>query len=267
MIKLIASDLDGTLLLNKAQTLPEDLFPLIRALNELGIRFVAASGRQYPNMKRLFAPVASDISFICENGALAVEKGQVLYQDRFDKELANEILTAIIEKKDAEFTCSAKDYHYLMPKTESFRHYMVDLVKNECRIINSLDEITEPIMKLAVYESAGLTDEYVRYWTGQFGQRCTVVTSGNDWVDFIPFGTNKAKGIREFQEKYGISPEECIAFGDEYNDIEMLKAVKYGFAMAHSKEKVRESAEFTADRVQNILEKVIRAKGNMEGVI
>ena len=99
MIKLIASDLDGTLLLNKAQTLPEDLFPLIRALNELGIRFVAASGRQYPNMKRLFAPVASDISFICENGALAVEKGQVLYQDRFDKELANEILTAIIEKK------------------------------------------------------------------------------------------------------------------------------------------------------------------------
>ena len=40
MIKLIASDLDGTLLLNKAQTLPEDLFPLIRALNELGIRFV-----------------------------------------------------------------------------------------------------------------------------------------------------------------------------------------------------------------------------------
>ena len=47
----------------------------------------------------------------------------------------------------------------------------------------------------------------------------------------------------------------------------MLKAVKYGFAMAHSKEKVRESAAFTADRVQNILEKVIRAKGNMEGVI
>ena len=53
MIKMIASDLDGTLLLNKAQTLPEEIFPLIRALKELGIRFVAASGRQYPNMKRI----------------------------------------------------------------------------------------------------------------------------------------------------------------------------------------------------------------------
>ena len=48
---------------------------------------------------------------------------------------------------------------------------------------------------------------------------------GNEWIDFIPFGTNKAKGIQRISERYHISPEECIAFGDEYNDIEMLKAV------------------------------------------
>ena len=57
MIKLVASDLDGTLLLNGAQSLPEELFPLIKELKELGILFVAASGRQYANMKRMFAPV------------------------------------------------------------------------------------------------------------------------------------------------------------------------------------------------------------------
>ena len=267
MIKLVASDLDGTLLLHKAQSLPEEIFSLIRQLEELGNMIVAASGRLYPNMTKLFAPVASEISFISENGALAVEKGQVLYQDRFDKELANEILTAIIEKKDAEFTCSAKDYHYLMPKTESFRHYMVDLVKNECRIINSLDEITEPIMKLAVYESAGLTDEYVRYWTGQFGQRCTVVTSCNDWVDFIPFTTNKARGLAEYQKILNIKPEECITFGDEYNDIEMLKSVKYSFAMEHAKDGVKAAASYTAVRVEGVLRKLIQAEGKIEEVI
>ena len=120
MIKLVASDLDGTLLLNKAQSLPEEIFPLIRQLQEMGIIFVAASGRQYPNMRKLFAPVASEISYISENGALAVDHGEVLYQDSFDRELANEIISAIMEKKDAEFTCSAKDYHYLMPKTKRF---------------------------------------------------------------------------------------------------------------------------------------------------
>ena len=118
MIKLVASDLDGTLLLHKAQSLPEEIFSLIRQLEELGIMFVAASGRQYPNMTKLFAPVASEISYISENGALAVDHGEVLYQDSFDRKLAGEIISAILEKKDAEFTCSAKDYHYLMPKTK-----------------------------------------------------------------------------------------------------------------------------------------------------
>lgn len=105
MIRLVASDLDGTLLLHKAQSLPEEIFSLIRQLEELGIMFVAASGRQYPNMTKLFAPVASEISYISENGALAVDHGEVLYQDSFDRKLAGEIISAILEKKDAEFTC------------------------------------------------------------------------------------------------------------------------------------------------------------------
>ena len=161
MIKLVASDLDGTLLLHKAQSLPEEIFSLIRQLEELGIMFVAASGRQYPNMTKLFAPVASEISYISENGALAVDHGEVLYQDSFDRKLAGEIISAILEKKDAEFTCSAKDYHYLMPKTKRFHDHMLYEVKNECRFVNSMEEMTAPIMKLAVFEPAGLTEECI----------------------------------------------------------------------------------------------------------
>ena len=149
MIKLVASDLDGTLLLHKAQSLPEEIFSLIRQLEELGIMFVAASGRQYPNMTKLFAPVASEISYISENGALAVDHGEVLYQDSFDRKLAGEIISAILEKKNAEFTCSAKDYHYLMPKTKRFHDHMLYEVKNECRFVNSMEEMPAPIMKLA----------------------------------------------------------------------------------------------------------------------
>ena len=155
MIKLVASDLDGTLLLHRAQSLPEEIFSLIRQLEELGIMFVAASGRQYPNMTKLFAPVASEISYISENGALAVDHGEVLYQDSFDRKLAGEIISAILEKKDAEFTCSAKDYHYLMPKTKRFHDHMLYEVKNECRFVNSMEEMTAPIMKELAKEYAG----------------------------------------------------------------------------------------------------------------
>ena len=199
--------------------------------------------------------------------ALAVDHGEVLYQDSFDRKLAGEIISAILEKKDAEFTCSAKDYHYLMPKTKRFHDHMLYEVKNECRFVNSMEEMTAPIMKLAVFEPAGLTEESVKYWMDRFGKECVVVTSGNEWIDFIPFGTNKAKGIREYQKRYHISPEECIAFGDEYNDIEMLKAVKYGFAMEHSKEGVRAATSYMTKQVEPVLEKLIRAKGKIEEVI
>ena len=75
--------------------------------------FVAASGRQYPNMTKLFAPVASEISYISENGALAVDHGEVLYQDSFDRKLAGEIISANPGKEGCRVYLSAKDYHYL----------------------------------------------------------------------------------------------------------------------------------------------------------
>lgn len=267
MIKLVASDLDGTLLLNGAQSLPEELFPLIKELKDLGILFVAASGRQYANMKRLFAPVADEMSFISENGGLAVFNDEVLYQDSFPRELVLEIIKAIENKNGAEFTCSTKDYYYIRPKTEHFEDLMLNVVKNNCRIIKDLSEITEPCMKLAVYERGGIMEDSVSYWKERFGDRCTVVTSGFAWVDFVPFTTNKARGLKEYQERLGIRSEECVVFGDEYNDMAMLKAVPYSFAMAHAKQGVRESASYETERVETILKKLIKAKGNIEEVI
>ena len=267
MIKLVASDLDGTLLMKGAQSLPEDMFPLIRQLNELGILFVAASGRQYANMKRMFAPVADDIAFISENGGLAVYHEKVLFQDQFDPDLVREIAESIYKKEGSEFTCSTKDFYYIRPKTEHFRDLMVNVVGNICKEIQSFEEIKEPCMKMAVYERGGLQEDTIYYWKERFGDRCTVVTSGTAWVDFIPFTTNKARGLEQYQKILNIKPEECITFGDEYNDIDMLKSVPYGFAMAHAKPGVKETAAYETDRVQTILKKLIQAKGNIEEVL
>ena len=122
-------------------------------------------------------------------------------------------------------------------------------------------------MKVAVYEREGIQEDSIRYWKERFGDRCTVVTSGFAWVDFIPFETNKAKGLREYQKLLGIRPEECIVFGDEYNDIAMLESVPYSFAMAHAKPGVKKAASYQTERVEYILKKLIRAGGNIEEVI
>ena len=86
MIKLIASDLDGTLLQGTGE-ISEEVVMQIKKLSQMGILFVAASGRQYPNLRRLFEPVKDEIAYICENGALVVYKDQVLHKDVFNKDL------------------------------------------------------------------------------------------------------------------------------------------------------------------------------------
>ena len=144
---------------------------------------------------------------------------------------------------------------------------MIEEVKNQCKIIKSFDEITEPCMKVAVYEKEGMTEESIRYWRERFKDRCTVVTSGFAWVDFVPFTTNKAKGIRKYQELLGIGPDECMVFGDEYNDIEMMKSVKYSFAMKHAKPGVKAVASYETEKVEPVLRRLIAAGGDIKEVL
>lgn len=78
MIQYIASDVDGTLLHGHATELNPELFDIIRQLKEHGIHFIAASGRQYKNLRRLFAPVKDDISYVAENGSMCVHDGKIV---------------------------------------------------------------------------------------------------------------------------------------------------------------------------------------------
>lgn len=267
MIKLVASDLDGTLLLGGSQEPSQELFPLIREMKKKGIQFVAATGRQYANVKKMFEPVLSDVIFICENGAMAIMNDEILYQDAFEPELVQEVLTTIHEKDDFEFTCSTKDYYYIRPKTDFYRHFITETKKFICKEISSFDEITETCMKMAVYQRGGMSEEAIRFWIDTFSDRCTVVTSGMDWTDFIPFGTNKAKGLKAICDRLDLKPEECAVFGDEFNDIAMLEAVPNSFAMTHAKEKVKEAANYHVEKVEPVLEALIRANGNIEEVV
>ena len=94
MIKLIASDLDGTLLQGSPQVSPE-MLELIPQMKASGILFAVASGRQYYSLKNLFSPVWEDMLFICENGALIMQGGQELSADQIPREWGLDLIEQI----------------------------------------------------------------------------------------------------------------------------------------------------------------------------
>lgn len=264
MIKMVVSDVDGTLLPHSRQSLPEQLFEQIRQLKELGILFVAASGRQIGNLCRLFAPVEQEIGYIAENGGLTVYQGKVLDKGSFSMDLTKEIAQAVWEDDSGEFSISGERTYYIHPKTQEFLWLMRDYMHNDIRIIQDFSEIPEECLKVSLFDQKHL-EAKIPYWTRRFGDRARVVTSGNDWLDFMPGNVHKGNGVRCFQKTLGITPEECMAFGDEHNDIEMLQSVRYSYAVTTAREKVKAVSRFETENVMEILARLIDSGGKLGG--
>ncbi len=256
MIKLIASDLDGTLLKNGAQKLNATVCEKIHQLTKMGIVFVAASGRQYANLQRLFAPVKDEIGYICENGCMSFYKGQQIHKEKMDDAVAQSLLRDIWAKESAEILLSGENTSYLQPKKESYYIHLKDVVKNNVTLVDDIFHKREDYFKISVYEEAGV-GETASYWHTRYDNLVTVVTSGNEWLDFMPKGVNKGLAIRQMQSYLGIRPEECIAFGDNYNDIEMLQSVKYNYVMDTAPEEVKAMTRYITSDVEAVLDEII----------
>ena len=137
-IKLIASDIDGTLLLNGAKTLNPKIFIEIRKLREQGILFMAASGREYTNLRSLFSPVADDIIYLCLNGCLTFYHDQCISKEIMDTDIAKRLITTIQYDNNAEALISGEKTCYITPKNQSYYEHLANTVKNHVTIVDDL---------------------------------------------------------------------------------------------------------------------------------
>ena len=234
MIRLIATDLDGTLL-EPDGSLPDGVFETVEDLTRMGVLFSACSGRQYGNLLRLFAPVAQHMAFICENGALCFYRGEVIGAIPIPEDMAREII-ADIEAAGMNLLISGRHTTYMMDRN---RHYTDDIVyrlRNTVTIIDRPEDVAEPMLKISGQIDEGLeriAPALLQKWSG----RLTATVSGRDWFDFT--AANKGTGMRMLMERTGIPKEEAAAFGDNFNDETMLDSVGYPFLMRHANPALR----------------------------
>jgi len=252
MIKLIASDLDGTILLQNAQSVDDSLFETIHKISEKGIIFAPASGRQYNSLKMLFEPVEKDLMYIAENGALVMYKGEVLFKSPMNRKIAMEIVEDIYEHCNCEVLISGLNTAYIKPKAKEYLHRMTSVVKYTTSVIESFDDIQEDILKVSVCDISGIKNSE-EYFTKKWSDKVLTAVSGELFLDFTANGVNKGTAIKNVQEKLGISPVECMAFGDNYNDIEMLDSVGHSYAMERAVDDIKKHAKYITKSVEMTL--------------
>jgi len=259
MIKLVASDVDGTLLQSKVGKISPEMFAVISRLSEMGILFVAASGRQYGNLRNLFLPVQDKIAYICENGALVAYQEELLFRYEMPRDLGNEILNTILKEKNCEIMVSGVHTCYINSNNKEFTHYLREELKNHVTDVEDLTKIEESYLKISIFAGED-AEKRLDFWNQQFDERVKVVTSGNGWLDIIPSGVDKGTALKVLQKKLHVSRDEIIAFGDNYNDIEMLTAAGVSVAVENAKEGVKAVCEFETDTVEQMIESFLEGK-------
>lgn len=254
MIRLIASDMDGTILRDGAQTLPLRMFPLIERLTEKGILFTAASGRQYANLRRLMGPAADQVDYICENGAFAVHGGEIIYKAVMDRALGQELMADILSVPDCEVQLSGVDTAYIQPKKGSYTEHLKYVLKNNITEVDDIFSTSEDYIKISAYVHGDKTEERMEQFKARWGNQFTLASTCPHWIDFIPPGIHKGHAMNALMDILGISGEETMAFGDNYNDLEMLACAAQSYAVSTAKPEVIAACRHTCDCVEDVLE-------------
>lgn len=249
MIKLIVSDMDGTLLDSNSK-LPPNFFNTLDKLKAKNIKFVIASGRSYCTLRQDFCSNADEMDFISDNGTCIIENGEVTYYNILNRQDVEQINDVCSNLESVNLVlCGRKNAHVVTKSPQSL--YEVEKFYKSGFKIADLRNLNDDIYKIGVCDLKGAATNSYPILDQKFSDRLSVVLSGELWTDIMNKGVNKGTALKKLQEKLNITPEETMAFGDYYNDLEMFDRAKYSFAMKNANEDIKKYTNFVADTNDN----------------
>lgn len=262
-IKLIVSDIDGTLIPYGERGLPEALFPAIRALREAGLLFCPASGRQYHALYRLFEPVADEIGYLCENGAVVMGPGRegeapILSKTPMPRAAAIALCYEIMEMPGCLTLVSGVETGYALGRNNPLLDMMAAEEGSRMRAVERFEEIDE-IVKVSAYAPDGvaLPSEQLR---PRYGEIFRMAEAGPAWLDFTL--AEKGKGLRGLCAALGVELSETLAFGDNWNDVPMLDLAGMPYLMSTAVPELRARYPQQCRDVMDVIDAVLKERKN-----
>lgn len=252
MIRLIVSDIDGTLLPSGASGIDPVIFAEIRRLKNKGILFCPASGRQYSSLRGLFGPVADELYYICSNGAVVFgpgDPGPVLRKTEMERREALTLCREILAVPQCELVICGESASYLCPKEPDYPRLFRNLVGDDVVILSAPEQMPEAITKVTAYCSNG-TAEPEALLAPRWKQLHPAV-SGPVWLDFTL--ADKGTGLGQLAAALEIDLTEVMAFGDNYNDVPMLDLAGRSYLMESAAAPLRARFPSHCSRVADIL--------------
>lgn len=262
-VKLIAVDMDGTFLDDSKNYNRARFNAQYQQMKEQGIRFVVASGNQYYQLISFFPDIASEISFVADNGGWVVSEDEDLFNGELTKQQFNSVMDHLMTLPHVDIIACGKRYGYTLKSYDDQFKELAGMYYHRLKLVDDFSNLDDVFFKFALNLPDEMLEETMDSLTELFEGIVVPVTSGHGSIDLIIPGIHKANGLRILQEKWGIKDSEVVTFGDGGNDIEMLLQAGFGFAMANAPEKIKRITPLQAphnneEGVLDIIDKVLK---------
>lgn len=262
MIRLIVSDIDGTLVPEGGSLLNPEYMDVIRELTGMGVEFAAASGRQASSIDAVFHEVSDRIYYLSDNGAYIQRYGVPAREVRMCAEDVAALLRESRDIDDCHILLSTKDGYYTDDTSEAFYRLVFDQYKGTGAVVEDAAAYAAECIKLSLYSDKGssyLRDLLYERWKERF----SISISGARWLDINDYGATKGNAVQWIQEHLSATPEETVVFGDNFNDISMLRRADRSYASVMSHPDVKgaaryEVASYEEDGVLAVLKELLK---------
>ncbi len=253
-IKLIALDLDGTLLDDDHATIPERNIRALRAAAAQGAAVSIASGRAWALLTDVAAQLGVIRYAVCSNGAavLDAERGEWLVRKGLPHAQANAIFEVLRQRRlPFEVYCSGKNLveRRLLEivRAAAVTPEFLATFERHTDVVDSLDDATADLTveKVHVFDVPDGDRPSVLAEVGETGP-LTVACSFRRNLELAAEGVTKCAALRALCARLGIEAGQVMAFGDAGNDLEMLSWAGWSFAMANATPEAKAAARFQA---------------------
>ncbi len=247
-IRMIFCDVDGTLLPRGENVISNEVFNAITYAVSSNIVFCIASGRSYQDLKNLFDPVIDKVTFICNDGASVVKNNSLYYSTPLHK---------------PQVACMSKtykdDYEAMVIYAKEYTYYLSDKTYSDFGIkITSSDvsQIPGDIFKVAFYKLS----QKAKIKLDNLGIKSGILNKVYEdaiWTEYIKAGTDKGTAAESVQKIHNVSIYETAAFGDNLNDLGMLRRARLTYAANNANPEVARMCKFKTNSVINEILNII----------
>ena len=256
-LRLAAVDMDGTLL-DDDKNFPPGMDELLDLMDERGVTFAPASGRQVWTLIDMF-PGRPGMTVIGENGGIVMRDGVEVSSHPVDTPTVREVIRLVRDATsgpdgiDGGLVMCGKQFAYVERTDEGFvegvmpYYHRTKRVEDQNAIIDAIEagQIDDAIVKLAVYV-IGPVEPLAQATLANFADTHQYAISGANWADLQVQGVDKGSAVRDLQRFLGVDRSQTAVFGDAGNDLSMMGVADLSFAMANASQDVIEAARFVA---------------------